>query len=598
MIWLLFTLGCGGAEEVPATCDAGDDAWVQQALLLTMRRRPLGSGEVRAWTRTVQQRGRPATLDAMMRTPDHLDGWQDWLLDAMGVHRDGFQEFGACFDEPRLPEHDGQLTAHLRRSGPEQPFGAPFNGADVLRDALVADDLSGVYRAWLLARMSRPQQPCAALTDVQTEAVVRRDFGETFYRTFLNRPVQCLGCHNSQFSVSAAAPLPAHLEAAIFGASEGPADPEDAYTVFRSRALMERSDRLLPWGWDERCGALSTLSGKSRDLLGDTHAFFIEDLGADASVFTLERFLAQGVESVSAGGLAPWDDRSVDGRDAFAYLLAANVADQVFADVTGERLTIAHGLPRNGDQAARLSALADAFAEGFSLRALLQRVVADPVFNAGSPATCDAEPYGLPPIVQPWSGQELEEVRRGNGVGDLVHRLDARTQVRSLYGAMLWPVPSRFAPTGQARELYAGIGAYLRDAEPGFDSANLGSLLTWESATGMCEGHDNDYVARTVRAAVEADATVLDAVVAVKDRLMAQSVVRSEEGALIEAVLGLSLQSTAARDPDALDAGLRALCAVWVVGPDFQLRLDPAPLGAPPRLDVLGVRWGARVPDP
>ncbi|MEL6715780.1 MAG: hypothetical protein AAFP86_18510, partial [Planctomycetota bacterium] len=91
---------------------------------------------------------RDAALAAMTETDDYVDGWERWLRDAMGVNREGYKEFGACFAQPAMDDHNGDLTAFLLTASPQQPYGTRFTGADILRDALVADNLSVPYRAW------------------------------------------------------------------------------------------------------------------------------------------------------------------------------------------------------------------------------------------------------------------------------------------------------------------------------------------------------------------------------------------------------------------------------------------------------------------
>ena len=336
--------------------------------------------------------------------------------------------------------------------------------------------------------------------------------------------------------------------------------------VFRHRAMEDGPDRFRPWGWDRACGQFSDLDGVTEDLLGETSSVFIDTLGADASPFTLERYLAQGVDDLAAGGLAPWGNGTVAGPEAFAYLVAANLADQVFSDVAGGRLTVAHGFPRTRAQKERLEALADVAAARFSLVDLLQAVATDPVFNLGSPASCDASPYGLPPLVEAWSEEEDDPVRRGNGSGDLVHRLPPRVLLRSVHDLLGWPMPGDFAPGEDVEALFLGVGAYRRAAEPGFRATDMSSLLALESGLRACAPPPNltepDAIDRLVAEA--AGRTHEEVVLALKDRLLTDAVLRPGEAPLVEAVLGLPLSDPADGDPEALTAGLRALCSTWI----------------------------------
>ena len=608
MLWPLMWLACRG-DEVPApprppspvdeeVCDAGDAMFVERAIELVQRRRPRGTAEVAAWVQALRDHDRADVVAAMASSPALVDGWSDTVLDLLLVDRVGDQGHQACFGAPLRPTADGRLAAHLRAHGPEVPFGEAFNGADVVRDALAADDLSLAYRVWLLAQMSRRLPPCDAQTDELNEAQARRDIGVAFFDAYLHRPVDCMGCHNSAFAVTDHSdpeldhhwPMEGRFEAALLGTDAGPQQPDEAYAVFRVRDVTEGADRFRPWGWDPACGELSNLEGVTEDMIERHTSVFIDELGPSASAFTVERYLAQGVDDLAAGGLAPWSDGTVAGPEAFAYLVAANIGDQVFADVAGARLTLANGFPRTEAQRDRLQTLADTMAQRFSLVDLLQAVAADPVFNAGSPAACDDAPYGLPPLVAPWSEEEEDPVRRGNGPGDLVHRRAPRVLLRSVYDLLEWPLPSDFAPVDDVEALFTGVGAYRRDEVPGYRTVDMTSLLTLEGALQRCtvpagEAPRPDAIDRLVAAA--SGHTVEQAVVALKDRLLLEPRLDETEAPLVEAVVGLSLASEIT-DPVALDEGLRALCSVWITSAPFQLRTDHDAGLPPPAFDPLG----------
>ncbi len=600
----------------PGTCDADDAAWVERAMALAMRRRPKGTEEVRVWTAAVEQHGREAALDAMMRSEDYVAGWSDWLIDAMQVNRAGYKESSSCFGEAMLETHDGSLTAHILNNDPSVDFGEFFTWLDVVRDALVADDLSSAYRAWTMVRMSHPQFICVALSDEDNEAIIREDFGRAFFRSFFNRDVTCLPCHNSEYSVTDGSgeadrfwPLEGHFEAAILGESAGPTLPEDAYRIFRYFDLVDYPrDTSLPWGWNPQCGDFGDLSDIDEDLIGEGEGFFVESYDYSASAWDIEGYLGEGLAAISGGGPAVGDDLSVDGRESLAYLLAANVVDQVWKEGIGARLTIAHGFPRNEHQHARLKALTETFiAEGYSLRTVLREVAMDPYFNLAAPAACAYDAYGLDPVVDPWSVENERPAERGNGPGELIYRQDARVLVRSLYDAMGWPHPSTFYsrydnnPADGGGSAYAGdffgaIGAWVEDSSPGFDGSDFQMLLQWESYTEGCTNYTqetlepeevHDFIDELLVVAGEQEATVSDAVIALKDRLTAQTYFPAKERALVSAVMGVSLSTPVAEvDPGELEAGLRALCDTLIISPQFQLVGHFDPSGEPPSLSV------------
>ena len=97
---------------------------------------------------------------------------------------------------------------------------------DVARSALVLDDLSTVYRAQLFNLVSLPPGTANA-SPVAAELAQRADLGATFDSAWLRRDTVCLGCHNSEASVTDSDdplidrhwPAPGLPEKAVYGVS-------------------------------------------------------------------------------------------------------------------------------------------------------------------------------------------------------------------------------------------------------------------------------------------------------------------------------------------------------------------------------------------
>jgi hypothetical protein len=94
--------------------------------------------------------------------------------------------------------------------------------------------------------------------------------------------------------------------------------------------------------------------------------------------------------------------------------------------------------------------------------------------------------------------------------------------------------------------------------------------LAWEAAYGTCAAPGSeDFVSRlSARALAPPRASLLAAVVALKDRLLGSSVISASERGELERFLELDLDSPA---PDTLESSLRNLCGVLVSSPQFQL---------------------------
>ena len=579
----------------PTECDAGTEAWVTRVMPLMWGRRPHGSAEVQMWARVADAHGREAVVRAMTQHYEYLSWYRDFFTDQLYVARTGDKEFDQCFQAGEMTTYDGSLAQFIRANAPDAGgFGQPFNMADVLADALVADDVSVIYQAHLFARMEQPVQG-ANVSDEELEYNRRVNFGEMFYGTYLNRDMGCLICHNSEYSVTDS-PYPeedrtwtlgGYFEKALLGYSSG-ISTDSAYAMFRYEDIVPNSGGIHPWGMSDDCGRFNHFSALGGDFLGQNDSFFINEYGNQGSIWQIERDLAAGADALANGGLAVAGDQTVAGPDAFAYLVGANIADLVWQHAVGERLTIAHHLSRNEPQATRLKAFTDALVDnGFSLEELLVQVATDPYFNAGLPQTCGADPYGMDPVVNPWSISEEDEAMQGNGPGDLVHRLTARALIRSTHSAMNWKNAATWDLTDDEEEFQAAIGVFLRESQPGFNGTDFQGALAFEAQYGRCRSPEpmsrNDFIGDVLEQGTAELATVGDAVVAIKDRLTGQPLT-TDETVLVESLLGTSLSTTLDAAPADLEEKLRLFCGANLLSAEFHMALDPEPIGPIPQL--------------
>ncbi len=245
--------GAGGSPPVePAwfTCQASEQAFVRRAYAAVLGHRPAGQAEVNYYadlTRAVDEAegfdasapfdpavsrpSRAALVDALAagRADDYLERWTEIYLDALRVQRVDELQNAGCFDRTLHP-NPASLVGLVRDGDPKTAqAGASFTMLDLLRGALLADDMTAPYIGNLFAMLTRTYSGANA-DPVELELSRRSDFGAWFNAAYLHRDVVCLGCHNSEFSVTQSGdpatnrhyPLPGLLEKSLFGASVGP----------------------------------------------------------------------------------------------------------------------------------------------------------------------------------------------------------------------------------------------------------------------------------------------------------------------------------------------------------------------------------------
>jgi hypothetical protein len=589
-------------------CQGSDQAWVRRAILALTGRRSWSQAEVNAYEDVAREGapsghdasrpgatlspGRRRVAEALMASDDFRLRWSDFLMDALHVVRREDKSQKNCYGSPAAAAvDDGSLARWVREhdATDKTPPVAGFKMRELLSSALELDDLSVVYRAHMFAMMSRPIYG-ANLDAVGRERSRRQDFAGVFDSVYVHRDLVCLACHNSEYSKtfdrdpekSRAWPTPGLFERALFGSSSGRhASSEEAekgtdflraHSMLRYEGVVDAKDKASPYGWDEKsCGGFGR---PTTDPLLHVDTYFGAVQGDHASVWDLEASLHRGVDSLAAHGLVLGADGTIADADAaFAYLVAENIVDKVWAEVMGRGLTIANYFPRNRVQRDTLKSLTDRFvARHFSLKTLLLDIVSQPSFNLSPPsARCGDGPYPIPNLFDPWTISSDDPRLRGNGVGDGVFAISSRPLARSLHRAMQWPELPDY-PTPATFEV--AIGFFIKDADPGYRGLDFQGRLAWEGAYGACapptRGDAPDFIARLVELARATEgATVGDAVLALKDRLLGEpSVDPAGEEPLLEALLGDRLSS---RELSGLDARLRKVCGVFVSSPQFML---------------------------
>ncbi len=598
--------------EIGAGCDAGDQAFLRRAFLAIVGRRPLGHGEVAATEAAlVSVRAQSESLDqprysrrvvvrALMEEPAFRRRWAEFFMDTLKVARSGPKSLAACYGEPVAERFDdGELAAFVRdHSADDSASPSPgFSMNELVRSALELDDLSVLYRAHLFAMMSKLLTGNASEHEV--ELARRNDFGAAFEVAYTNRNLECLPCHNSDYSVTSDLdpalnrfwPVPGSFERALFGAAAGRHVPEaadDGSDLTRSRSMFRvlgvvSSTGRAPYGWDgSRCGSFEKPSVD--DPLG-VDSYFGSVRGLRASVWDVERSLQRGVGLLAlapdAEGAAPWDFADPD--VAFAYLVGLNIVERVWQETLGTPLTLAHHFPRTSTQRDVLLSLTNAFVQSrFSLKGLLLDIVSLPVFNQLPPsAGCEAA-YPLPRVFDAWSDTEELSTRRGNSLGDAVFPLSPRLLRRSLHESLDWSAYPEYPEAGSSEEsLQLALGFALRDSEPGQRGLDFQGRLAWEATYGACAPlSPDDFVSQLAKSALAtAGATLRDAVVALQDRLLGSSEVSEPERAGIEALIGAALEGPVPTD---VESKLRVLCGALLSTPQFLLGGVVAPDGVVP----------------
>ena len=189
-------VGCAALFPSVSREDANDAAFVRQVIPILYGRKARGYDEVKLISDLIVQTDRETALRALMDRPEFIDHWSEVLVDDLRIAREGSLAQPACFGPPVRAGTDGALAAFIADGIPQSTApGGPFNMSDVVRSALVADNLYPVYKAQLFSLMN-------VLPFASDELQMRERIGGRFTETFLNRQMGCLICHNSESSTS------------------------------------------------------------------------------------------------------------------------------------------------------------------------------------------------------------------------------------------------------------------------------------------------------------------------------------------------------------------------------------------------------------
>ena len=642
--------GCDGPNDNPDAgidaaswdqCDGSPEAFVRQATLGLLGRRPLGQAEVDVYVDLYEaaqasgQDPRAVVARALMRAPGFVDRWVELVADALAVQRIDIQGQAACWGPAnRSGPADPALAMAVRdRVATGGGDGRTFTMLDLARSSIALDDLTPVLRGQVFAMVNLPI-PAANVPPIEAELAQRADFGATFDSAYLHRDLVCLGCHNSDGSVTDADdpaldrhwPVPGSPEKAVYGMANG-IEPDRAHAVFRVDNFVGGFTR--PWGWDGDCGAFST---SVADDPAGIDGKFASITGRRSTAFDLDGALRRGFEALR-GVDPPLSADIADPDTALAWLVALAVVEDLWREVVGTRLTIANYFPRNEASSLELQRLATTFTKsGYSLEAVLTDIVSSDYFNRLPPESgCGGGPYQYPNVYDPWVISEADPARRLNGAGDAVAPVGARTLMSAADGALEWPpmAAARFPDLGEAGceeltcseanqycdfggfccqtadilcaggrppvSLERGIGVYLRNSEHGFRGLDFQARLTWEERYGACAapaGTSTDFIDNLIAAGgADTTATVEDVVVALKDRVIGEpAVIDDAERGALATLLGGALDRPASA---VTEAQVRKLCGVLLSTPQFLLQGIAGRGGTRPKLTPANASYDA-----
>ena len=270
--------GEGGAQETSVAwyqCQATDQAFVRRAVLGILGRHPYGQAEVNLYTDMISQidaldgyepetkisapitslrHSRQVVVNALLASPEYQSNWAELYRDFVRVQRIDEQQNAAC-DALRVRTTDAKDVAAWVRDQPPLVGGdgkAAPTFADVVFGSIELDDVTPIYIENLFAMVLKTYAGANALP-VALELSRRSDFGAWFDGAYLNRDMVCLGCHNSEFSVTQSSdpeinrhfPVPGLFEKALFGDSTGPGLVNGFSGADRLHGAMRRAQFLV-----------------------------------------------------------------------------------------------------------------------------------------------------------------------------------------------------------------------------------------------------------------------------------------------------------------------------------------------------------------
>lgn len=439
---------------------------------------------------TQRERGRRLVVRAMMNRPAYVSRWAEYLQRAFLLDARNERPPFRCYFGTTGAAETANLAAFIAENPPDQlvpgvALENPPSFQDVLKSSVRLDSLSAAYEAFLLA-MAPDELDGADITESNRRS---HDFAR-FERVYLGRVQGCLGCHNTRFSITGSTsswdrhrPIPADVEARVYAHSAGATPPPDLHAPFRSSRTL--TGEIGAWGLSRGCGPLDAGSSDvcnplpsdgppSREDVCFAEAqglprrpprsrlLAVNNIAARKDITAALRrgrlsLAARPFLATASGPVAPVaaeNDGEASAR-ALAWMVASHIVDDLFAELTGHKLTISNYFPRNAHQRDALFELTSDFVRpaasglSFSLKRLIEAVVLRPDFNRGR---FGSSVRALRPMYDPWKQPDPRSSTNDCSTGPTFHGcIRAIMQAASCsmchVGASADPGPTFSSPT-------------------------------------------------------------------------------------------------------------------------------------------------------
>ncbi|MEM7247753.1 MAG: hypothetical protein AAF533_20620 [Acidobacteriota bacterium] len=547
LVGLLSLTSC----EVAPQDDNGERSFVVQATTDLLGRPVKSEDEVELLTDVSVLFGRDATLELLQVQPEYVPYWTDVLFEDLRLQRTGDREHPEeCYEVPSSADLAGSsdLADALRSHGAgdsDWPLPESFNVVDVAHSAIRLQDLTPLYRAHLY--------PLLMQAGVGDETDRRQRMADEFARTYFDRQVDCMNCHYTTWSTTdndgiddadgwdRFDPIAMLLEDTALSAYG-----DELLAVFRTDVRRDTSGGApvgrRPWngsggGMTLDCVTRLTYNGADIDDLfegfetplslpdGEVPAEIAEVTGNRLTVYDLEDALRVGFQQLHASpppstlfvehGQGAQDDfgnalASLPGKQAAAYLVAAKIVNDIWEQLFGARLTIAHHYPRNSAQRFWLTFYTEHFINsGYSLQSLQRAMMGSNFYNRAAPAHGGGDSaYEIPMVFDPWVERDPRDTDaellaagidpdspaiQNNGQGDLVHRHSVPNLVSQASSALEWPEYDRYPNWSYpSTDFITATGGYLAERVPGSSGVDFQSFLAWQDAVGHAPNYTGD----------------------------------------------------------------------------------------------------------
>lgn len=540
--------------------DAGNEAFVRNAIPALLGRQPLGSQEVYGLLEILKVTNRAKIADLLMARPEFREYWATVLIGALKPELSSpsyhyAPRFQDCYTAELLgtAAQKEALATSIRTATPDTLASTTGSFRDVVEGAISLDHLSPIYAAWPAMMVAEKSPDSGALTYFMLDALV-------------NRRHECMDCHTSGGSPTNSGPdrhFPhmdqngiIELEWSLFPAGTS---AESLYAVepFLRKDAGPATNVGNTWGL--YCSEALSAPAAVADLpyIEDTSIGFAniyEPTGRVVGTAQVISAFKSGVNKLANGTYTvpeTVDFGLYDGEAAFAYAVASNVVDAVVEEVTGSRLTLIHGFSRTAEQRAVHARLTSVFlgdnpdtpalegGSAWSLKGLLKAVVTSKLFNRRAPKTSpQTAKYKLPMITNPWvyTGETPDETAgtNANGQGDLVARRSAIALISawsaSVGGGSVSPFATQSGtPTFLTAAEYGQHVSYQRTANR---ASGLNFQLAWAERGNPSLGTWDEALDAKLKPAGVWHTNkyrYTDLAIAVKDRVLGQPTLTTAE---------------------------------------------------------------------